>query len=204
MKTVRLSMCLGSALLIAAGCASRPEIRLDRNPAADIHSYRTFGFVDPATTDESLYTTLISGRLRKATREELERRNYIYREENPDMRVSFSLNAVDRSVRRSMSAGLSGAHLGLGDLDTVSYRQGTLSIDVIDARRNELAWQGVAEGRISRKWIEEPDGALDRVVGDLFVGFPLNLKDGQLASSEPPRVPRDAERLEPVARAEFR
>jgi hypothetical protein len=168
--------------LLAAGCASSPDIRLDRNPTADLHSYRTFAFFEPVTTDQSLYTTIISGRLKKATRDELERRNYVYDEKNPDLRVNFSLNVMDRQELRAMPApGLLGARFG--DLDTINYRQGTLSVDVVDAHKRELVWQGVAEGRVSRKSVENPGPAVDKVVGEMFTGFPLNTNDGQLVST---------------------
>jgi hypothetical protein len=171
-------------MILAAGCASSPDIRLDKNPTVDLNSYRTFAFFEPVSTDQSLYTTLISGRLKQATRSELERRNYVYDEKNPDLRVNFSLHVMDRQELRSMPAqGPFGARFGFSDLDTVNYRQGTLSVDVVDAHQRALVWQGVAEGRISKKSVDNPGPAVDKVVGEMFTGFPLNQKDGQLAST---------------------
>ena len=171
-------------MVLAAGCTSSPNIRLDRNPTADLHSYRTFAFFEPVSTDQSLYTTIISGRLKKATRAELERRNYVYDEKSPDLRVNFSLHVMDRQELRSLPApGVFGARMGFNDLETVNYRQGTLAVDVVDARKQELVWQGVAEGRINKKSVENPGPAVDKVVGEMFTGFPLNQKDGQLAST---------------------
>jgi hypothetical protein len=215
-RPVTPAICLVPALslLLASGCTCRPEILIIRNPSADL-SYRRFAFSDPLTTDESLYSLIISARLRKAARAELERRNYLYDERNPDIHVDFSLQAMNYSVKRPTPPSLSLAPLALSDLDTVDYRQGTLRVEVTDARTNVLAWRGKAEGRISRKWIENPGEEVDRIVGDLFVAFPLSARDGQLAStlgrkpvkttsSEPASVARDAERLEPVARTELR
>lgn len=34
-------------------------------------------------------------------------------------------------------------------IETVSYKQGTLSIDLIDAKQKALAWTARAEGRVS-------------------------------------------------------
>ena len=169
-------------MVLAAGCTSGPNIRLDRNPTADLDAYRSFAFFEPVSTDGSLYTTIISGRLKKATRDELERRNYVYDERNPDLRVNFSLSMMDRQELRAIPApGFLGARFS--DLDTVDYRQGTLSVDVVDAHKQELVWQGVAEGRINKKSVENPGPAVDKVVGDMFTGFPLNQKGGQLVST---------------------
>ena len=182
-------LCVALPALLAAGCASSPEIRLDRNPTVDLHSFRSFAFFEPVSTDKSLYTTIISGRLKNATRSELERRNYVYDEKNPDLRVNFSLNVMDRQeIRSTPSGGFFASRLGLHDIDTVNYRQGTLSVDVVDAHKQALVWQGVAEGRISRKSVDNPGPAVDKVVGEMFTGFPLNQKDGRLASLAPMRI----------------
>lgn len=201
MSCIRLSIpaALLSAAIpmaLAAGCTSSPNIRLDRNPTADLHSYRTFAFFEPVSTDQSLYTTIISGRLKKATRDELERRNYVYDEKNPDLRVNFSLHVMDRQELRSMPApGLLGARFGFNELDTVNYRQGTLSVDVVDAHKHELVWQGIAEGRINKKSVENPGPAVDKVVNEMFTGFPLNQKGGELASLAPVRISVSAQEV---------
>jgi hypothetical protein len=42
----------------------------------------------------------------------------------------------------------------------------------VDAGRKELVWQGVAEGRVSKKAIENPGAAIDAVMPQIFAGFP--------------------------------
>jgi hypothetical protein len=172
------------ALLLITGCASRPEIRLDKDPSVDLHQYDTFAFFEPVSTDKSQYTTLLSGRLKNATRAELERRNYAYDEQNPDFRVNFNLDVVDRQEVRStsMGPGFFGYRGLASDIDTVNYRQGTLSVDLVDASINQLVWQGIVEGRIDRKTLENPGPAVDKVVGEVFEAFPINQKGGDLAS----------------------
>lgn len=187
MKSVSASiaaLCLALPLLAATGCTSRPDIRLDTNPSVEIKNFHTFGFYDPVATDKSLYTTILTGRLMKATRDELERRNFVYSEKDPDLKVNFSLNVVDRQELRSTpTGGFWGARFGgLHDIDTVNYRQGTLMVDLVDASKHELVWRGVAEGRLSRKSVDNPGPAVDQVVSELFTGFPLHQRDNQLAS----------------------
>lgn len=179
---VLTALCVAAAL--TTGCASRPDIRLDRNPSLATNHYQTFSFYDPLSTDKSLYTTIISGRLKNAARRELESRNYVYDEANPDLKVNFSLNVVDRQeVRSTLRGGPVAFRFGVNDIETVDYRQGTLALDLVDARKRELVWQGIAEGRINRKSVENPGPAVDEVVSDLFDGFPLNRDGGDLAST---------------------
>jgi hypothetical protein len=50
------------------------------------------------------------------------------------------------------------------------------------AKQNQLVWQGVAEGRLNRKAIENPGPVVEQTVGELFTGFPLHPRGGGLAS----------------------
>ncbi|WP_280155507.1 DUF4136 domain-containing protein [Piscinibacter sp. XHJ-5] len=170
---------LGPALLavlisLQTGCASQPDIRRDKDPAVDLKAYKTFGFFDPVPTDRARYTTLVSHHLKQATRDQLERRGYVYSERDPALRINFLLHVVDRQdVRTTPVAGpgpLAYRSWG-GRLDTTSYRQGSLRIDLVDADRNVLVWQGVAEGRVGEDALKNPGAALQEVVAGIFTGF---------------------------------
>jgi hypothetical protein len=167
---------------LSAGCSSTPHVRVDKDPSADIRTPRTFAFFTQVATDKQPYTSLVTARLKQATRTQLERQGYTYTEENPDLRVNLFLNMVDRTeLRSSPSAGRTfyfhRAGYGTwsaypGDLETVNYRQGTLAIDLVDAKRSTLIWQGIAEGRVSAKAMKDPGPAIDRAVAEIFADFP--------------------------------
>lgn len=188
MRTFRSScsaafMCVAVSVIVLSGCAATPDIRLDKDPNVDLGSYKTFGFFEPVATDKSRYTTLISGRLKKATRDELERRNYVYSESNPDLKVNFHVNVVDRQeVRTSPTSIGPFGRVWYSEIDTVNFKQGTLSVNVVDTRKNLLVWQGIAEGRLSRKAIENPGPVIEKTVSEVFTGFPLTRQGGGLAS----------------------
>jgi hypothetical protein len=164
------------AVLIAlqAGCASQPDIRRDKDPAVDLKSYKTFAFFDPVSTDRAHYSTLVSNHLKQATRDQLERRGYVYSERDPALRVNFFLHVVDRQELHATPVAGAGplAHrTWTGRLDTTSYQQGSLRIDLVDADRNVLIWQGVAEGRVGEDALKNPGPALQEVVAGIFTGF---------------------------------
>jgi hypothetical protein len=58
------------------------------------------------------------------------------------------------------------------DVDTVHYRVGTANIDIVDAERNQLIWEGGAEGRLTREVMEDPQPAIESVVAELFSRYP--------------------------------
>lgn len=173
LKTVAL-LCM----FLLAGCAAKPAVRIDQEPAAKMSSYRTFSFYNHLATDKPSYSSIMSSHLKQATRSELERHGYVYDERNPDLRVNFDVRIADRQELRSYPTG-SGVFLrraGLNDYNVVNYRQGTVSIDIVDAERQSLVWQGIADGRVDDKVIENPGKAVETVVKHIFIGFPLSQK----------------------------
>ena len=188
---MRFTRTLGPALIVASmvglsACATGPTIRADTDPSVDLSSYRTFGFFEKVSTDKTAYTTLVSTRLKEATRRELEKRGYLYSSANPQLLANFGLNVLDKQEIRSTPtasvgygyygyrAGMYGVWGGYPqDIDTINYKEGTLTIDLVDASKKQLIWQGTAQGRVDKKAIENPGPAIDAVVGEIFARFPV-------------------------------
>jgi len=57
-------------------------------------------------------------------------------------------------------------------VNTVRYKVGTANVDVIDADRRQLIWEGVAEERLTGEQLENPGEAIGDAVKDLFRQFP--------------------------------
>lgn len=168
-----------------AACASGPDIRVDGDPNVNIPDYRTFGFFSSVETDKSGYSTILTTRLKNATRRELEKAGYIYTDSDAQLLVNFNVNVVDKSeIYSTPSAGMGYGYYGYRsgmygawsgypqDIETRNYRQGTLNIDVVDAARKALVWQGVAEARVTKKMRENPGNTLDTIVTDILASFP--------------------------------
>ena len=189
---MRLSKPLAVTAMVAivaglSACTSGPDIRADADPTVNLSSYKTFGFYQKVSTDKVAYTTLVSTRLKDATRRELETRGYKYVEANPELLANFNLNVADKQEIRSspsMSAGYGGYYgyrsgmYGVWggypqDIDTINYKEGTLSIDLVDSSKQQLVWQGTAQGRINKKAVENPGPAIDKVVNDIFLKYPI-------------------------------
>lgn len=168
------------AALIAAGCASSgPHTRIDRDPAADLRSYKSFAFYEPAPGRGARYATLTTQRLRESTRAQLEKQGYVQvaPPQQPDLRVNVALQVDQKQELRSSPSGAAGPHgwrawSGASQLETQNYRDGTLVVDLVDARRHALVWRGVAEGRVDAKAMQEPGAAIEAAVAELFEGFP--------------------------------
>lgn len=171
-----------TALLLGA-CATGPKLRVQREPDVDFSQYETFGFVAEPGTDRAGYSTLTTQYFKQAVRREMEALGYRYSEDDPDLLANFFARIETRTEVHShptYAAGYYGYRYGLytawpyylQDVETVHYRVGTANIDIVDAERRQLIWEGVAEGRLTRKALDDPGTAIDSMVRDLFGRFP--------------------------------
>jgi hypothetical protein len=175
-----------AALVLLAACTSGPRIRSDYDRSANFAAYRTYGFAAELGTDRAGYSTLVTGHFRRAVSREMESRGYVLATQNPDVLVNFFTSVRDRTEVRStprVSVGLGyyGYRSGLyttwplygRDVDSTTYQIGTASIDVVDAARRQLIWEGTAEGVLTNRVIENPGPAIDKAVAQIFQKYPV-------------------------------
>jgi hypothetical protein len=164
-------LALAAVFTLAAGCATKPDVRSDQDTSVELAAYKTFAF--HATAESSPYAALLASRLKAATREQLERRHFVYSEHAPDLRVNLRLAVDDKLQIRSSPPGRVGWRAGFNrDIETVEYRQGTLAIDLVDVKRDALVWHAVAEGRLDAKATKQPGPAIEAAVAEVFARFP--------------------------------
>jgi len=167
------------ALALLSACASGPDISRDINPNAAFATYKTFGYFSPLATDRAGYESVFTSRLKEATRRMMESKGYVYSEANPDLLLNFFANVQEKQELRSVpTMGYYGyrrgyyAGYGATAVETVTYKEGTLSIDLVEPKRKLLVWQATAEGSVSDEARKNPGPAIDAVVTELMTPLP--------------------------------
>ena len=192
MKMPRRSYALVGSMVVAVslalgGCAA-PKIntRSQTDPSVNLASYHTYNFVAEPGTNRGGYSTPITTYFKTAISRELNARGYKLTEENPELLINFNTNAreqVDIRSTPSMSYGYgyygyrggmyAAGPIGGTDVETVRYKQGTANIDVVDAAKKQLVWEGVAEGKITDEMMKNPQATIDGVITDMFAAYPV-------------------------------
>jgi len=192
MKMPRLSVALVGSMVVAASLlasCTTPKIntRSQSDPNVNLASYKTWGFVAEPGTNRGGYSTPITTYFKTAITREMNSRGYTYTEESPELLINFNTNAkeqVDIRSTPSMSYGYgyygyrgglyaAGPMYGGTDVSTVRYKQGTANIDVVDAAKKQLVWEGVAEGKITDTMMKNPQATIDGVILDMFMNYPV-------------------------------
>jgi hypothetical protein len=181
-----LTAMLAALAVLIAGCAATraPNTRVDYDKKADFSVYRTFGFPKETGTDRGGYSTLVTSYFKSSITTAMEARGYKYAEERPDLLVNFFMNTRERTELRpgpSMSSafGYYGYRRGLYDAwpmydddRTVTYKIGTVNVDIVDAEKKQLIWEGVSEGRMSNEAMANPRVTVNAVVTELLRQYP--------------------------------
>jgi len=175
-----------AAMTFLFGCAaSRPDIRIDFDRSADFSRYSTYAYVEDLGTDRAGYSTLVTTYFRQAVDREMQARGYRYTERDPELLINFFADAREVTEIRPrhdvwVTYGYYGYRYGMyqawpvyaDGAQTVRYRVGTANVDIVDARRRQLIWEGVAEGRLTSDVIDDPRSAIHATVAELFQHYP--------------------------------
>lgn len=182
--TIFRSAALALAALLLAACATGPRVTSDADPQADFSRYRTFAFFEPLALESRGYTTLLSARLKDEARRQMESRGYVYDEAAPDLRVNLNafveektdvvaIPDIDYGWYYSYRAR---AYVGVPfyreRAQVVRYAEGTVNVDLVDAREKRLVWEGVAVGSAAGRTPAERRERAGASVAKIFAAFP--------------------------------
>lgn len=179
----RLAFVTFAALLLAA-CATGPRVSVDADPQADYSRYRTFAFFEPLAIESRGYSTLLSERLKGEARRQMEARGFVYDAGAPDLRVNMNalveektdvvaVPDVDWGWYYSYRArAYVAVPFHTQRAQVVRFREGTINVDLVDARERRLVWEGVAVGSAAGRTPDERRNRAVAAVAKIFDAFP--------------------------------
>jgi hypothetical protein len=173
----------GLALAITA-CGPSIHIQTDFNPQQDFSGYKTYVWAPPPKTgNPRLDSPLLQQRIQAAVDSALAAKGYVLATTGePDFYVGYYA-AVDQQVDvQTVNSYYGGAYGwgwygGMGGMYSSTsarvYDQGTLIVDVADAKKKEIVWRGSAQAEVNREVNqEERQRRLNDVAKRIFADFP--------------------------------
>ena len=183
-----IATAFGLALLTA--CSSY-TVKTDYDPTITYASYKTFDWyaASQRAKDKGSGTDpLMDKRVKASIQAVLETKGF--RQETvsePDFLVTYYPIYENKKYRTTTSFGggygWGRRHWGYGVGTRFSasqvhkYREGTIVLEIVDSKSNELIWQGVAEGALTN--LDNPEDAqkqINKAVRDLLSNFPPSPK----------------------------
>lgn len=174
-------LALLTAVLLAACAAPTPTIRSQADPGANLSAYQTFGYFDELPGQQAPYTSFVDQHIKDAITTEMQARGY-RKEVNGQLLINFHRQSSEKVkvTQTAVPTGFYGYRRGFYTwgagaavtTDVQNYREGTLIIDIVDGAAKKLLWESVAVGRITQDVLDNPKGAIDAAVKQMFAEFP--------------------------------
>ena len=178
MKTLLKTLPLLALLLVITSCSS-VKVAADYDKEANFNNYKTFAFFKTGI-DKAEISDLDKRRILRAIEAELTAKGFT-KSENPDLLISLFTKASQRVDVYNNSWGM-GAWgwggfsprwgWGWNNQPSISTStEGVLYIDLIDANKKELVWQGMGTGYLSKK-MEKKDERIKEFVSEIMMKYP--------------------------------
>ena len=177
MKILKLLFLL--CLVVLTSCSS-VRVVSDYDTKVDFTSYKTFAFYKKGI-DKASVSDLDKKRIMRAVEAELLAKGFS-KSANPDILVSIftksreQVNVSDNNIGIGWGWGYNPWFYGRTNININQYTEGTLFIDFIDKKTNELIWQGIGSGAMKMSNIEKKEERINEFVYKIISTYPPGLK----------------------------
>jgi hypothetical protein len=176
-----------SLALTMAGCSSGLAVRSDEDPGAEFGRYQTWNFFDPMGIEGGYNSPIFGELFREAITREMTERGYRLTE-NPDLLINVTIRGDDKVKMTSYTTPyMSGAYYGRPGGATYGSAVGvgvgvgsratkttevSVFIDLVDSKKQQISWQGVAVTDASDKVAQQLRDAIFTAVNRVYDLYP--------------------------------
>ncbi|WP_223548642.1 DUF4136 domain-containing protein [Aestuariivivens sp. NBU2969] len=172
------------ALLVMLSSCSSVRVAADYDKGANFNEYKTFAFFKTGI-DKAEISDLDKRRILRAIESELMAKGFT-KSENPDLLISLFTKSQQRVDVYNNTWGYGswgwggwgpwggygpGWGWGWNQPSVSTSTQGTLYIDLIDANKKELVWQGMGTGYLSRN-VDKKEERIKEFVAEIMSKYP--------------------------------
>jgi len=160
-------------IILLGGCMS-VRYSHQQDPGTDFSKISTFycaEAVEEVISSMPRYDNKANrGLIHETINKELIKKGYVFQEENPDMYIEYIIlieHRIDTVSQRTTNyrywAGF--------ETDMYNYKKGTIFVNMVDSKKNNLIWQGKADSVLDRdpKYVKKK---ISKFIEMIFKDFP--------------------------------
>ncbi len=164
--------------LFIVSCSS-VRVATDYDTKADFNQYKTFAFYKTGI-DKAPISDLDKKRIMRAVEAELIAKG-MTKSSNPDVLVSLFTKSRERININDNNFGWGYGYgwgwnpwmwNGANRLNVNQYTEGTLFLDILDAKKKELVWQGIGTGALKVSNMEKREARIKEFVAEIMSKYP--------------------------------
>ena len=173
MKAFTRIMMYGAAAMVLLGSALAQHIQTDFDHQANFSQYKTYSW-EAIKGSDSLWDT----RIKDAVNAQLAAKGWTQVDSGGDASILAIKTSQTERTLQTFYDGMGGGWRwrgfgGFGESITTEqdYKEGTLVVDLYDAKTKQLIWRGSAEDTLSNK-ADKNEKNLDKGMAKMFKDFP--------------------------------
>jgi hypothetical protein len=147
---------MGMLMGLLAISTQAQSVQSDYDRSFNFSNLKTFGFAvqKRSETDPLAGDSLNDGRIQSAVQSQLIANGYRIDSEKPDFVIAYHVTTKNKLSVQDYGYGPP-RWFGNRDIRVNQYSEGTLLVDFIDARTNQLIWRGRASGTLEMKGVDK-------------------------------------------------
>ncbi|HEX8329358.1 MAG TPA: DUF4136 domain-containing protein [Hymenobacter sp.] len=168
-------------LLGLAACASEQVQYANPQANVDFRAYKTFNFMDVTARNDAAFEGPGTGieTLKQAIGREMTRRGY-QQSDTPDLLVNIGVVTQDKVQTRETTLlqdapryiGQRNYHWRSQQVPVGRYEEGTATVEVVDAARKEVVWEGSVKSVLTRD-AAKLTKRINEAITALFAKYPV-------------------------------
>ena len=156
MKTISAMIMLAMVLGLLAVSAAAQSVQSDFDRSFRFSELKSFSFAvqKRGATDPLAGDTLNDGRIRNGLESQLTANGFRMESEKPDFVIAYYVTTKNKLNVQDFGYGPP-RWFGSRDIRVNQYSEGTLMVDFIDVKSNQVIWRGRAVGTLEMKGVDK-------------------------------------------------
>ncbi|MFD0976585.1 DUF4136 domain-containing protein [Salinimicrobium gaetbulicola] len=174
MRSLKITSVLVLFVLVLASC-STVKVATDYDKDVNFNQYQSFAFFKPGI-DKAEISDLDKKRILRAIESEMLQKGFT-KSDDPDLLVSIftktkeNINIYNNNYGYGYGWGWHPWYWGAGYNTVNSTTEGTLYIDLIDAGKKELVWQGMGTAALAKD-VDRKQERINEIVEEILEKYP--------------------------------
>ena len=174
---------VGLLLLYFTNCTPVSVVSTKKQPNTDFAAYQTYNFLDVSFKNDSMADVNRQEvqLLKNAIARQMESLGY-RQSADPDLWVNIGIVVEDKVQTRNTNIQEAPVYIGqrryhweVEERVVDKYKQGTVTVDVVDAERRERVWEGIAAGTLTDN-LKKLEKRINEAMEMLFDKYPAKSK----------------------------
>ena len=173
------------ALFLLAGCSSAKVLNTEKGEGTDLAGYKTFDFYKVEAGGDTVSQKFDERieKLEDAIALQMQHFGYFLSKTNPDLLINIGV-VVNEKVQTRQTDFRSDAPRYIGqrkyswkseEVEVGRYRQGTVTVHLVDRKQNKLVWKGAVVDIIPQREARL-EATIKKGIKKLFAGYPVSRK----------------------------